>query len=256
MLSSSTAIQSKDFGSPKILLIEDELMAGVVLVAEFAKIPFQVELATSSTQGMRDAFAQNWSALVIDLRSPVDSGLELCKALWRRNFETPILLVVAGQDRLNYLIGLELGAADCLTRPYDAQEIAIRLKAIVRRRQLSTLKAQSSGRSDSTCVYGALTLDSASRIAALGTRVLDLTPREFDLLDFLARNSGTVFSRSDLLRKVWRSDYKGLEHTVHGHINRLRTKLRDSRVNPRFIHTVWSKGYRFEAKLSVERDLD
>jgi DNA-binding response OmpR family regulator len=239
-------------GLPQILLIDDDILSGARLFAEIANIPFEVKLVRSSAQGFTEALSHAWTAIVIDLRSPVDSGLELCKTLLSLNPKTPLLLVCESRSSLQYLLGLEIGAADCLARPYDPREMLVRLKGIVRRSlaYLGDMKRLESNRSKSK--YGALMIDTASRIATFESKVLELTPREFDLLAFLALHSGAVFSRSDLLKKVWQSSYKGEEHTVHSHINRLRQKLGDTRGKPKYIHTVWSKGYRFEATQSSE----
>jgi DNA-binding response OmpR family regulator len=248
----SPGIDPPQLGLPRILLIDDDIFSGAILFSEIEKIPFDVKLVRSSAQGFNEALSHAWAAIVIDLRSPVDSGLELCKALLHLNAKTPILLVCESRSSFHYLLGLEIGAADCLIRPYDAREMVIRLKGIVRRSlaHLGDMKRLELNRSKSR--YGALIIDSASRIATFESKVLELTPREFDLLAFLALHSGAVFSRSDLLKKVWQSSYKGEEHTVHSHINRLRQKLGDTRGKPKYIHTVWSKGYRFEATQSSE----
>lgn len=122
-----------ELGLPRILLIDDDIFSGTALCSEMAKVPFDVRLARSSAQGLSDACSQAWAAVVIDLRSPTDSGLELCKNLLLHRPRTPIILVTETRNSFYYLLGLEIGASDCLSRPYDPQEMVVRLKGIVRR---------------------------------------------------------------------------------------------------------------------------
>jgi two-component system, OmpR family, response regulator len=187
--------------------------------------------------------------VVIDLRSPSDSGLDLCRRLIDSDVSTPIVLIAQSRESLQYLLGFEMGAADCLYRPYDPRELAVRLRSVLRRAQKSWSPTPIQPEISSSLVCDGLVIDSKSRITLLDGKSVDLTPQEFDLIHFMALNSGVVYSRVELLAKVWHGEYGGSDHTVDSHINRIRQKLGESSKSPRFIHTVWARGYRFETGL-------
>ena len=233
--------------SPAVLLIEDDQTWGEVLSEALGKVPITVTLSPTASDGFKEAQSKTWDAVVIDLRLPGDSGVDLCRRLIDSAMTAPIILIAQSRESIQYLLGFELGAADCLHRPFDPRELAVRLKAVLRRGpETLAPKLPKAGR-DALLVRNAMVIDFNSRIAMVEDKVIDLTPQEFDLLHFLALNPGTVYSRSELLVKVWHVEYVGRDHTVDSHVNRIRQKLGESSKCPRYIHTIWSRGYRFEA---------
>jgi DNA-binding response OmpR family regulator len=236
---SQTADQASRY-HPLVLLVQDEPSQAKKLTIALNAIAFDVVLANSGPQGIRAASNhKNLVAIVVDLCQSFDAGLELCKSLLNLPAPVPVLFVYAEGSRVQQLVALELGASDCLSRPYDIQELLIRLRLAIRRTKQQLVPTKL------TC--GRLVIDWDGRVVKLESKTIDLSPKEFDLIYFLALRSGTVFSRSDLLHHVWQTDFKGQDHTVDSHINRLRRKLGESANCARFIHTVWARGYRFHA---------
>ena len=155
---------------------------------------------------------------------------------------TPIIIISARSSEVHRILGLEIGADDYLAKPFSVLELVARVKALLRR--VDALAQSARLESGSLSVNG-LVMDPVARDASLNGRHLDLTPREFDLLYFFARQSGKVFSRMDLLNAVWGYQHEGYEHTVNTHINRLRAKVEVNPAQPTRILTVWGRGYKF-----------
>jgi two-component system, OmpR family, response regulator len=243
---SSSDFLCPDRRTPTVLLVEDDPSSGQILSEVLTKMPVDVTLSHTAIEGFRVGRSKHWDAVVIDLRSPGDSGLDLCRRLIDNDSSVPIILIAQSRESLQYLLGFELGAADCLYRPYDPRELAFRLRSVLRRGQKSRSPTSPRAEIGSSLVCDGLVIDAKSRITLLDGKTVDLTPQEFDLLHFMAVHSGVVYSRVELLEKVWHGAYGGSDHTVDSHINRIRQKLGESSKSPRFIHTVWARGYRFE----------
>jgi DNA-binding response OmpR family regulator len=183
-----------------------------------------------------------WDLLVLDLRLPGMSGLEVCRELRQRDQQLPILMLTARGTELDRVLGLELGADDYLTKPFSVLELQARIRALWRRAWRAAVDevAPAVAEPEDVC-QGALRINRRERRVWLAQRELALTPREFDLIWHFAGQPGKAFSRDELLNEVWGLGHDGYEHTVNTHINRLRSKLGDG-----YIHTVWGVGYRFE----------
>jgi DNA-binding response OmpR family regulator len=158
---------------------------------------------------------------------------------------TPIIITSARSSEVHRILGLELGADDYLTKPFSVLELVARVKALLRRTDALARNARlDSGRLE----FPGLCIEPLEREVRADGRVVELTPREFDLLYFFARHPGKVFSRMDLLNQVWGYQHDGYEHTVNTHINRLRMKVEADPSAPRRILTVWGLGYKFSAE--------
>ena len=155
---------------------------------------------------------------------------------------TPIIIISARSSEVQRILGLEIGADDYLAKPFSVLELVARVKALLRR--VEALAQNARLESGSLTIAG-LAMDPVARDARLHGARLDLTPREFDLLYFFARQPGKVFSRMDLLNAVWGYQHEGYEHTVNTHINRLRAKIEADPAQPARILTVWGRGYKF-----------
>jgi DNA-binding response OmpR family regulator len=231
----------------RILVVEDEADISELLQVHLSELPAQVCVASDGEQGLAMALAEHWDAVVLDLRLPKLGGLDVCREIRARGRYVPIMMLTARITELDRVLGLELGADDYLTKPFSMLELQARIKALLRRASLFNRSAQAAlTRSNEVLQLGALQLDNARRRATLAGNVLVLTPREWDLLWFFAQQPGRVFSRSELLEKVWGYGHDGYDHTVNSHINRLRSKLGNGQSNAQYIHTVWGTGYRFE----------
>jgi DNA-binding response OmpR family regulator len=173
---------------------------------------------------------------------PGVDGLEICRRARAMTRYTPIIITSARSSELHRILGLELGADDYLAKPFSMPELVARVKALLRR---VDAMARNLKMDAGSLDLGQLFINPLTRDATLQGQRLDLTPREFDLLYFFARQPGKVFSRMDLLNAVWGYSHEGYEHTVNTHINRLRAKVEADPANPARILTVWGRGYKF-----------
>ncbi len=230
---------------PRLLVIEDEQDIATLLELHLSDLPATVTIARDGPSGLALATEQRFDAIVLDLRLPGLSGLDLCRALRSRGHDVPILMLTARAAELDRVLGLELGADDYVTKPFSLLELQARVRALLRRSAKSGNAAPADVPPNLAC--GDLRIDRTQRRAWLAEHELVLTPREFDLLWHFMLHPGRAFTRAELLEQVWGYGHDGYDHTVNSHINRLRAKLGDDRSEARFIHTVWGVGYRFEA---------
>ena len=229
---------------PNLLVIEDERDIAQLVSMHLAELPSRVTLAFDGVQGLKLAIEQHWHAIVLDLRLPGLSGLDVCRELRARGQQVPILMLTARGSELDRVLGLELGADDYLTKPFSVLELRARVKALLRR--AAARPAQAPASEPTRVETSGLKIDREQRRVHLDGQEVTLTAREFELLWHFARHPSRVFTRSELLADVWGYGHDGYDHTVNSHINRLRAKLGDEREQARFIHTVWGVGYRFE----------
>lgn len=229
----------------KVLVVEDEHDIAQLIRLHLNDIDCEVTLAADGHAGMRQAFAQEWDLVMLDLRLPGPDGLTICRALRRDQAYTPILMLTSKSSELDRVLGLELGADDYVTKPFSVSELMARVKAIFRR-------VESMGKrytaDHETMILGPLTVDTAGREVTLHKQAVSLTAREFDLLLHFMRHPGQVFSRAQLLDSVWGYGHEGYEHTVNSHINRLRAKIEQNPSQPDHIVTVWGVGYKLDAR--------
>ena len=233
----------------RILLVEDEQDIAELVSLHLGDLCDEFVVARDGYEGMRLATTENWALTILDLRLPGPDGLEICRAIRRERPYQPILMLTSKSAELDRVLGLETGADDYLTKPFSILELVARVRAIFRR--LERMAPQAEADSRNKIRAGNLTINPACREVTLGDRQIDLTAREFDLLNYFARNPGRVFRRADLLDKVWGYGYEGYEHTVNSHINRLRAKIESDPSNPQTIVTVWGVGYKFAGQDSA-----
>ena len=234
-------------GPPRLLVIEDEADVAALLKMQLTDLPAEVRLAADGEHGLALAMAEHWDLIVLDLRLPRLGGLEVCREIRASGRYVPILMLTARAGELDRVHGLELGADDYVAKPFSVLELRARVKALLRRAAQAAEAAGGRGAGGPASLeIGPLRLDRARHTATLEGRELALAPREWDLLCFFAEHPGQAFTRAQLLDRVWGYGHDGYNHTVNSHINRLRAKLGDERSTPRFIHTVWGTGYRFE----------
>ena len=235
-------------GSPRyrLLAIEDDRDIAELLRMHVPDLDATVEVAGDGRQGLARALSGTWDAIVLDIRLPGLSGLDVCRELRGNGNHVPILMLTARSTELDRVLGLELGADDYLVKPFSILELQARIKALLRRAALQA-SPRDAGKQPSALDTGPLRLDRLQRRVWLDGQEVVLTPREFDLLWFFASHPERVFSRLELLNEVWGYAHEGYEHTVNSHINRLRAKLGAERSEAALIHTVWGVGYRFQA---------
>lgn len=231
----------------KVLLIEDDPHIGELISIHLKDLNCEVEVSTDGREGYEKAAAGNYSLIILDIMLPGMDGLEVCRQLRADKVNTHILMLTAKSEEIDKVLGLETGADDYLTKPFSIREFIARVKAILRR--IKTLNNDSNSVKNESFNIENLTIDLVKRKVLLNDIKLELTPKEFDLLALLATKPGRVYSRSNLLDKIWGYNFNGYEHTVNSHINRLRAKIEPDINNPKYILTSWGVGYKFNDEL-------
>ena len=224
----------------KILVVEDDPDISSLVELHLTDAGNEVELSGDGKAGLERALGKPFDLVILDIMLPGIDGLEICRRLRTEKPELPILMLTARTTELDRVLGLEMGADDYLTKPFSVRELVARVKAIFRRMEVFDTQPQ-----PAKLVLGPVEIDADSRRVLIEGEPVELTAREFDLLAFFARHPGRVFTRGQLLDKVWGYTHEGYEHTVNTHINRLRGKLEADPSHPRFILRVWGVGYRF-----------
>ena len=225
-----------------VLVIEDESEIAELVKLHLRDLGCQVKLAFDGIVGVAEAEAKNYDLVILDLMLPGIDGLEICRRLRGKSNYTPILMLTSKATDLDRVLGLEMGADDYLTKPFNVMELVARVKAIFRRIDALNCSTKAGEKIVSS---GNLRLDAVKREATLDGGPLELTTKEFDLLFHLMQNCGRVYSRSQLLDNVWGYNHSGYEHTVNSFINRLRNKIEPDPAKPRRIVTVRGVGYKF-----------
>ena len=223
-----------------ILIVDDEREIRELLRYNLERQGYQVLTAQDGEEGLKRIFATHPDLVLLDLLLPGLNGLEVLRELRQEpsTRDLPVVLLTARGAEMDKLLGFERGADDYITKPFSPREVIARIEAVLRRIKPS--------RDSEALEAGPVTLDHARREARVNGEELTLTPREFELLYFLAKNPGRVFSRDELLTKVWGYDYRGETRTVDVHVRRLRAKLGED--GARLITTVTGAGYKFVVK--------
>jgi two-component system OmpR family response regulator len=232
--------------SSRIMIVEDDQTLVGVLKYNLAKDGYGVVTAIDGAQALEVARSEKPELIVLDIMLPKLDGLEVCRIL-RREMTVPILMLTAKTEEIDKVVGLELGADDYMTKPFSMREFLARIRAMLRRTEMMKQEIASSKEVKPSVVkVGSLEIDPVRHQVSLSGSLLDLSPKEFDLLAFLASNQARVFSRDYLLEKVWGYDYAGDTRTVDVHIRWLRQKIEVDPAHPRHLLTVRGVGYKFE----------
>ncbi|MEU8515686.1 response regulator transcription factor [Kitasatospora sp. NPDC048722] len=231
----------------RILVIDDDPTVAEVVAGYLTRAGHLVDRAADGAEGLALARSAPPDLLVLDLMLPGLDGLEVLRRL-RASAEgagLPVVLLTAKGDEADRILGLELGADDYVTKPFSPRELVLRVQSVLRRARAGAAPAGAAAPDAGPLRSGDIALDPKARRAQRGERELSLTLREFDLLAFLLRHPGTVFSRQDLMQRVWGWDFGDLS-TVTVHVRRLREKIEDDPAAPALITTVWGVGYRYD----------
>ena len=227
-----------------ILLVEDEETLSRALEYFLGKEGYGVLTASDGAQGLAMAREARPDLLLLDIMLPTMDGFEVCRIL-RKEMNLPILLLTAKVDEVDKIVGLELGADDYLTKPFSMRELLARVKALLRRVEMDrTDNAQPPV--PELLVSDGLEMDVARRTLSFNRQLVQLRPKEFDLLAFLLQGQGIVYSRDTLLDRVWGYDYAGDSRTVDVHVRWLREKIEEDPSQPRRLMTVRGVGYKLE----------
>ena len=229
-----------------ILVIEDNADIAHLVKINLRGKHMQMDHAADGEKGLKLALSGHYQLVILDLMLPGIDGMDICRVMRSKKIFTPVLMLTAKTSELDRVLGLEVGADDYLTKPFSVPELVARVNAILRRSEQYQSPAITNDESNKLH-YGNLSVDQDRRQVILSDRSIDLTAREFDLLWYFACNPGRVFTRAQLLDKVWGYGHEGYEHTVNSHINRLRAKIETDPANPHYVLTVWGVGYKFLA---------
>ncbi|WP_026518754.1 response regulator transcription factor [Butyrivibrio sp. FCS006] len=225
--------------SKKALVGDDEkaIVKGIKFSLEQDDIV--VDCAYDGQEALDKAKAGNYDIILLDVMLPKLTGFEVCQQI-REFSDVPIIMLTAKGDDMDKILGLEYGADDYITKPFNILEVKARIKAIIRR----------TGRTADTnqvMTFGDLKLNEEYRRVFVGDREINVTSREYELLELLASTPGKTYTREELLETIWGTDYPGDERTVDVHIRRLREKLESNPSEPRYVRTKWGAGYYFQA---------
>jgi two-component system response regulator RegX3 len=224
----------------RILVVEDEETLAEAISFLLSKEGFEVEIAEDGPAAIA-AFEKNGADLILlDLMLPGLSGTEVCRQI-RAKSAVPIIMLTAKDSEIDKVVGLEIGADDYVTKPYSSRELIARIRAVLRRGETGDATSV-----DGVLSVGPIRLDSDRHVISVNNEQVALPLKEFELLEFLMRNSGRVLTRMQLIDRVWGSDYVGDTKTLDVHIKRLRAKIEKDPANPELIQTVRGMGYKLE----------
>ncbi len=224
----------------KILIVDDEKLLVKGIKFNFEQDGYICEAAYDGEEAVKMAKDKSIDLIILDLMLPKIDGLSACQKI--REFSTvPIVMLTAKNEDMDKIMGLEYGADDYLTKPFNILELKARVKAILRRVSHADKKA-----SDKNVTVGLVSLDYNFRRVIIDGKTIELTAKEFDLIDLFISNPGKVYSRENLLDIVWGYDYPGDIRTVDVHVRRLREKIEPNPAQPSFIHTKWGVGYYYK----------
>ncbi len=229
-----------------VLIVEDDPDIANLVKLQLLDLGCEVDMAHDGLAGLALFKVNQYALVILDIMLPGMDGLDICKAIRAKEFYVPVLMLTAKSTELDRVLGLELGADDYLSKPFSVLELVARVKALFRR--VEAMQAVAGKEHDDTRVQlsvGDIEINMRSRIVKVRGKSISLTAREFDLLTFFARHPGEVFTRTQLLDKVWGYRHDGYEHTVNSHINRLRAKVEKNPAKPDYIVTAWGVGYKF-----------
>ena len=225
----------------RILIVEDEASFSEALAFLLTKEGFETAIAEDGRQAINMFNADGADLILLDLMIPEVSGVEVCRTI-RTQSQVPIIMLTAKDAEIDKVVGLELGADDYVTKPYSSRELIARIKAVLRRGQ----SEDGSNQDQDLLEVGPIRLNIGKHQVFVSGNPVALPLKEFELLEFLMRNSGRVLTRSQLIDRVWGGDYYGDTKTLDVHIKRLRAKVESDPANPVLIQTIRGLGYKLE----------
>ena len=224
----------------KILVVEDEPSFSEPLAYLLGREGFEVRVADTGPKAIEEFERHGADLVLLDLMLPGMSGTEVCRQL-RTKSNVPVIMLTAKDSEVDKVVGLELGADDYVTKPYSSRELVARIRAVLRR------QGEEDTFTDGVITAGPVRMDVERHLVTIKGETIPFPLKEFELLEFLIRNAGRVLTRTQLIDRVWGSDYFGDTKTLDVHIKRLRAKIEEDPANPILIQTVRGLGYKFEA---------
>jgi len=225
----------------KVLVVDDEKLIVKGIRFSLEQDGMEVDCAYDGEEALEMARQTEYDIVLLDVMLPKMTGFEVCQQI-REFSDVPIIMLTAKGEDMDKILGLEYGADDYITKPFNILEVKARIKAIMRRNEKNAVKEEKAREA----VYGDMKLDCDGRRVYIHEKEVNLTAKEFDLLELLVFHPNKVYSREKLLNVVWGYDYPGDVRTVDVHIRRLREKIEDNPSEPKYIHTKWGVGYFFQ----------
>lgn len=235
----------RDWMSQKVLVVDDEQSIVTLLQYNLQQSGFEVVTAYDGEEGLEKIFSEKPDIVVLDLMLPKMDGVEVCKSVRNEKNQVPILMLTAKDDEFDKVLGLELGADDYMTKPFSPREVIARIKAILRRSH--TIKTVEDEKDNKEIIIGKIKVLPEHFEAYRNDVLLDLTPKEFELLIYLIERQGRVITREHMLNSVWNYEFAGDSRIVDVHISHLREKIEDNPKQPQYIKTVRGLGYKLES---------
>ncbi|PFJ13176.1 DNA-binding response regulator [Bacillus cereus] len=230
----------------RILVVDDEEFILTLIEFNLQQAGFEVITAMDGEMALQKATTERPDLIILDLMLPKMDGMEVCKELRLQRVMTPILMLTAKDDEFDKVLGLELGADDYMTKPFSPREVVARVKAILRRTKLQQEEQVVEASDEGNITIGELKILPEFYEAYFQERKLELTPKEFELLAYLAKNKSRVLTRDQLLSAVWNYDFAGDTRIVDVHISHLRDKIEQNTKKPAYIKTIRGLGYKLE----------
>ena len=225
----------------KVLVVDDEKLIVKGIRFSLEQEGMEVDCAYDGEEAYNMAKEKEYDMILLDVMLPKMDGFEVCQAI-REFSDMPIIMLTAKGEDMDKILGLDYGADDYITKPFNILEVKARIKAITRRAGKSVQQKK-----DAAIIKASdMTLDTDSKRLHIGTKEINLTSKEFDVLELLVKNPDKVYSREKLLTLVWGSQYPGDVRTVDVHIRRLREKIESNPSDPKYVHTKWGVGYYFK----------
>ena len=229
----------------KILIIEDELSILKLLSYNLEREGYKVDSSMDGQEGLDKVLENKYDMILLDLMLPNKDGMEICREIRQEKIETPIIMLTAKDSEIDKIIGLEIGADDYITKPFSPREVVARMKAVFRRYKQSAT-AETKEDNEEVVIVGEIEIYPEKYEVKVRGENLDLTPKEFDLLLYLARRTGRILSREQLLNAIWNYDFAGETRIVDVHISHLREKIEVDTKKPEYIITARGFGYKLE----------
>ena len=227
----------------KVLVVDDEKLIVKGIRFSLEQDGMEVDCAYDGEEALNKAKSNSYDMILLDIMLPKMDGFEVCQAI-REFSDMPIVMLTAKGDDMDKILGLEYGADDYITKPFNILEVKARIKAIMRR----TSPARQQAAQASVIEKGDLKRDCESRRLFINGTEINLTTREFELLEIMVKNENKVYSRENLLNLVWGKEYPGDVRTVDVHVRRLREKIETNPSEPKYVHTKWGVGYYYNQK--------
>ena len=224
----------------KVLVVDDEELIVKGIHFSLVQEGMIVDCAYDGEQALKMAKENNYDIILLDIMLPIMDGYEVCRQI-REFSNVPIIMLSAKGEDMDKILGLDYGADDYVTKPFNILEVKARIKAVVRR------NSQAQKKDDDVITDGDIRVDTTSRRLFVGEKEISLTAKEFDLMELLVRNPEKVFSREQLLNLVWGYEYPGDLRTVDVHIRRLREKVEPNPSEPCYVQTKWGVGYYYHS---------